>query len=295
MLTSLPRVLALFQVAAMGQTPDDPSCESARIEWRRDSSASPREVCVSPGLVTSLVFDVPMSVVDLQGEVEFEEVIRSPRLLSFIPPRQMQPGERLRLTVGLEGDATQRLSFTLVARRGQATHQVQVFHDPRSTESLRQECEQERERSRRLMQDNGRLRARIQRTRGLSLLLSSRNMRLDGVAVQMQAVTALGESDGELVVYRGTTYRTATSIAVRLWMMNHGSDPWLLAGVSLANERGEEYDGVQWLQSEPLKPQNSGFIVVEVDALASVKPGPLTLKLWDEHSRSITLPQLTFP
>ncbi|MBM7118373.1 DUF2381 family protein [Archangium primigenium] len=295
MLTSSFVLLALLGQSAVDTRSTDAACDNPRIELARDASSAPYEVCVSPGLVTSFVFDVPASVVDLQGEVHFEEVVRGPHLLSLMPPRDMQPGERLRLTLDLEGGVARRLSFILVARQGRATHQVQVFHDSRSAESLRQECEQERARSHQLLKENERLRLELQGMRGLSLLLSSGEVWNSGVPIRTLAVAARSSSEVELSFFRGDTYRTMKSIAARLWLRNHGPEPWVLKGASLVNEHGEELRGLQWRQPKALEPHDTGVVVVEVDARQSDAHGAMTLKLWDEHGRSITLTQMVFP
>ncbi|WP_434388148.1 DUF2381 family protein [Melittangium boletus] len=295
MLASSFVLMALLGQSAVESRSTDASCDNPRLELAHDVSASPHEVCVSPGLVTSFVFDVPAEVVDLQEEVHFTEIVRGPNLLSLMPPRDMQPGERLRLTVELKGDVSRRLSFILVARQGWATHQVEVFQDTRTTESLRREGEQERARSRRLLQENERLRVEMQKMRGLSLLLSSGAVLGNDVPIRFLASTARSNSEGELSFFRGDTYRTMTSIAARLWLRNHGSEPWVLKGASLVNEQGEEFKGMQWLQPTALAAHDTGFVVVEVDAEPSVAYGPLVLKLWDEHGRSITLTPMVFP
>ena len=288
-------LLALIQATDGGQRPADVTCESSRIELGRAPSLSPRDVCVSPGLVTSFLFDVPIAFVDLQGEVHFVEVVRGQRMLSVMPPQDMQPGERLRLTMGLEGGDAQRVTFMLVAHRGQATHQVQVFHDPRPVESLRQECEQERAKNQRLLQENERLRVRIRRTRGLSLLLSTNTTGLNEPLIRSLNLRASSESDGELSFNRVLTYRTVDSIAVKLWLRNQGSTPWSVTGASLVDSRGEELRGLQWFQNKNMAPDDSASVVVEADAAQSDTLGPMTLTLWDEHSRSITFSQVAFP
>src|SRR5690349_8383226 len=96
MATALPLMLTL----SLTQNPTPPGtmgCEEIqRIEQARTTLA-PHEFCVSPGLMTGVFFDAPVSV-ELQEEFRFEAVSRGRTSISVMPPRDMAPGERLRLS-----------------------------------------------------------------------------------------------------------------------------------------------------------------------------------------------------
>jgi uncharacterized protein (TIGR02268 family) len=295
MLSSLILV-AILQQSSLDVGVGSAACEDQSIELAHPPSGSPREVCISPGLATTFVSDVPMASVDLEQEVFFEDVTRGRRMLGLMPPREMQPGERRRLTLTLSGGREpQQVSFTLVVHRGQATRQIEVFRDRRSFDSLRQEIEQARAKNQRLHQENERLLARIRSIRALSLLLSTDAAWPREVPVRQKSLSKSFTSDGSVSALRGNAYRVRNSIAVRLWLHNDSSEPWSVAGVSLVDAHGLERKGLQWSQERSVAPQGVDFVVVEAEAGEVEELTPMSLRFWDAGGRSITIFQVVFP
>lgn len=286
----------LLRQSAPSAGTGEAACEDQAIELASPSPGTSREVCVSPGLVTAFVLDVPLASVDLEQEVLFEEVLRGRRMLGLIPPRDLQPGERRRLTLTLAGGKEpQQASFILVGHRGQATRQVEVFWDGRSFESLRQEIEQGRARNQRLHRENDRLLMRLQRLRALSLLLSTNAAWPQGVPVRQKSLSKSFHSDGSVSMFRGDAYRVRDGIALRIWLHNDSSEPWSVAGVALTNAYGLERKGVQWTQHQGVAPDEVDFVVVEADAGETEALEPMSLRLWDAGGRSITISEVMFP
>ena len=142
----LPVIVPLFLLlaspaAGLGGSPLGAPCEDTeRFELRRATGLT-REICVSPGTMTGMLFDTNV-VVDIQDEGRFVEVTRGRNGVSFVPPADMLPGERLRITATVQdGDTHQSVTFALVAQVGRATHQVNIYHDPRTWQSLRDEVD----------------------------------------------------------------------------------------------------------------------------------------------------------
>ena len=129
--------LVLLQApAALESPPPDIRCEQVKRLELSLVSTGHFEVCVSPGLMTGFRFDAPVTV-DLQEDVRFEEVMSGRSSIGFVPPKDMAPGERIRLTAHIAGGgAPQSVTFALVAHRGRATHQVEVYRDQRTRESF---------------------------------------------------------------------------------------------------------------------------------------------------------------
>src|SRR5687768_16890152 len=161
--------------ASAVESPPEAACQDVqRIELALAPTAMAREICVSPGLTTSLRFDAP-AIVDLQDEVRFEEVVRDRTLLTLIPPPEMAAGERLRLTIRFEGEPpSSGLTLMLVGHSGRATHQVEVSRDERTRESLRQELLQERARTEQLREALARAQALLGQSGGLRSLIASK-------------------------------------------------------------------------------------------------------------------------
>ena len=288
--------LVLLRGEPVLEPPRRTACEDVqRIELALAPTEVAREICVSPGLTTSLRFDAP-AIVDLQDEVRFEEVVRDRRLLTLMPPPDMAAGERLRLTVRFEGDApASGITMMLVGHPGQATHQVAVYRDERTRESLRQELLQERARSAQLREALARTQALLDQSGGLRSLIASRRMGPDGVQAQRLHPKVSGPPEGGLSWVSGNSYRADKSVAAEVFLMNSGPEPWRVAGGSLVDARGVEMKGVKFRQDAPIAPDQINQVIVEVDASTEQARGELTLTLWDEAGRTITLPKVTFP
>ena len=190
-------VLVLLQVPAESRTPSLLGCEDVqRVELSLVPTASV-EVCVSPGLMTGFRFDAPVKV-DLQDDVRFEEVMHGRSGVSFIPPKDLAPGERLRLTALLGGgESPQSITFALVAHRGRATRQVEVYRDKRTRESYQEEIEQERAKNQQLREENQGLRAQLALAGGLRGLFLSGALGDTGIPVQQLTRSWLGSTRTE--------------------------------------------------------------------------------------------------
>ena len=277
-------------------------CEDVRrIELSRSPTNGEREICVSPGLMTGLLFDAPVSV-ELQDEVRFVEVTRGRSGVSFVPPRDLTEGDRLRLTARfMDGASLQEaIALTLVAHSGRATHQVEIYRDRRTRESFQQEVAQERAKHQQLSEENQRLRGELERMRtrfeqavGLRGVIMSGAMGPKGVAARpLTGLDVLAERD--LLVTRGFCYRSDGRAAAAVWVSNSGTEPWTVVGASLS-VNGEPMKGVVW-QGETIAPGETGLVVVEiVGAEDALLRGEATLSLWEAGPRVIHIPQVTFP
>ncbi|MCY1074336.1 DUF2381 family protein [Archangium lansingense] len=278
------------------ELPAQAACDDVqRIELALAPTVVSREICVSPGLMTSLRFDAP-AMVDLQDEVRFEEVVRDRRLLTLMPPPDMVAGERLRLTVRFEGaPSSSGITLMLVGHSGQATHQVEVYRDERTRESLQQELFQERARTAKLREALARAQALLEQSGELRSLIASRKMGPDGIQAQRLQLKVPGPSEGGLSWVSGVSYRGEKGVAAEVFLSNSGSEPWRVAGGSLMDARGVELKGMKFRQDEVITPGQINPVIVEVDAAHEQARGELTLTLWDEAGRTITLPKVTFP
>jgi uncharacterized protein (TIGR02268 family) len=247
--------------------------------------------------MTGFIFDLPASV-ELEDEVRFAQVLRSPKSISLVPPRDMVPGERLRLTVRLgAGESQQLVTFLLVAHPGQAARQVEVYRDRRTRESYDQEIDQEREKNQELRDENQRLRTRLLGSVGLRGLFLGSALDGRGVKVRPLGEDASGgqSSTGNLVMKEGECYRSNKSVAVGIRLRNQGAEPWILTEAQLRTSSGEELEGLKLGPSEAIAPEEEGRVVVELDAAPGEPRGELTLHLWDARGRYIHIPHVSFP
>ncbi|MFY0565715.1 DUF2381 family protein [Archangium lansingense] len=296
-------VIVLLQGTPLLQPPTATACkELQRIELALAPAATAREICVSPGLMTNFVFDTRAEV-DLQDEVRFLEVTRGRSTLSLLPPPDLVLGERLRLTALLgDGTTQQRVTFSLVAYPGQATHQVEVYRDQRPRESLQQELAQELAKNQRLLNELEQTRARLEQLQakleqsgGLRDLIANKLISTLGIQIRGLKEKGLVPSEGVLTYKWGIGYRSDKSIAAEVSLKNSSPEPWTAAGGSLVDAHGKELKGMKLRQDKPIAPGSEGSVIVEVDVLRYEVLGELTLTLRDEGSRSITIPGLTFP
>ncbi len=287
-------VLALLQGSPAPRAPSTACEDLQRIELAPTPVTSDLEVCVSKGLITNFVFDVSAEV-ELQDEVRFVEVTRGRSTFHFIPPRDMLPGERLRLTARLGlGEAQALVTFTLVAHSGQATHQVEVYRDQRSRDSYQHEVAQERAKVQRLREQLEQLRNRLALSGELRELIASKAVSSHGI--QGQVLQGLsGWPGGILLVRTSNSYRADSSVAVELWLMNSSPAPWLLTQASLVDATGNELKGLSLWQEGPLAPAASDKIIVEMRASRDSLRGELTLVLRDEAGRVVRIPGVRFP
>jgi uncharacterized protein (TIGR02268 family) len=244
--------------------------------------------------MTGFRFDAPV-IVDVQDDVRFEGLVRARQLLTLVPPPDMTPGERIRLTVRFEeGSARQSATFVLVGHRGRAARQVEVFHDERTRESYQQEIEQERAKNQQLREENEALQAQLAQCGGLCGLFLSGALRDTGISRRELKDAVAQNTDHALAVRRGVSYSSNNSVAVQVLLFNSGTTPWSAIGASLVSSTGERLE-VRIGQVGPIPPQEARRVFIEADAVDGVVRGEVTLRLWGTDGREISLPQVTFP
>ncbi|MFE8600584.1 DUF2381 family protein [Archangium violaceum] len=296
-------VLVLPQGAFLLQPPTAAACnEMQRIELALTPATAAWEICVSPGLMTNFVFDAPVKV-DLQDEVRFLEVTQGRSTLNLLPPPDLMRGERIRLSVLLGDEVNQqRVTFSLVAHPDRATHQVEVYRDQRSRDSLRQELAQEQATNQNLRDELGQTRDRLEQLRiklaqsgGLRDLIATGAISSFNIQFQELKKEKFAPPE-EVITYEwGNGYRSDNTIAAEVWLVNSSSEPWTATTGALVDAHGRELTGLKIRQDHPIAPNSRGSVIVEADARRSEGRGELTLSLRDESARGITIPGLAFP
>jgi uncharacterized protein (TIGR02268 family) len=258
-------------------------------------AAKAPEVCINPGSLTGFVFDQPASV-DLQEEVRFGKVLRGRDGISFVPPPDLAPGERLRLTIHFERDPPEQgVTFMLVAHPGQATHQVDVFHDGRSRASLWQELEEERAKNQRLDEENQSLHGQLKAPGGLLRVFLSGELGREGITTKDLGADMAWNAEGPLSIVDGTIFRSFYSVAVQVSVKNSGADPWRVEKALLVANQGQPLEGIRFGPSQAILPGATRTIFVEARAAAGAPLDNLTLTLNEDGPRSITMANLPLP
>ena len=296
----LPSLLFLVFHGLPVVQPTTAACQDVqRIELSLARGVT-EEICVSSGLLTGFVFDSPV-VVDLEDEIRFAEVTHGRSSFSFMPPGDGVVGERFRLTARFVDGAS--VTFVLIAHRGRATRQVEVYRDKRTRESYEHEVAQEQAKVQQLQQENESLQRQLEQTRaecgdprGLRRLIASRSMGKAGIHAQEFKQELIGHTESHLSVMRGVTYRSDDRVVVEVWLLNSSSEPWEARSAKFVDAKGEEMGGIQlWQEGGPIPPHESRMVVVEADAPPGAPQGEVTLSLRDAGPRGITIPKVTFP
>ncbi|WNG25833.1 DUF2381 family protein [Cystobacter fuscus] len=300
--TSLPLMLTL----SLTQTPAPPGhmdCEETQRIERTRTALAPHEICVSPGRMTGVVFDVPVSV-ELQEEFRFEEVSRGRTSINVMPPKDMAPGERLRLSARyVDGNHQEdALTLFLVASPDQSTRQVEVFRDTRTRESFERELEQERVERQRSQQELTRLRLELEQLRQkyadprqLHWLIYSHSMTREGVRARTFKKSLIGQESNELRVDRGVSYRSKYRVAIELWLVYSGSVPWNDIGIEVQRSSHGDWPIVySWQQAMP--EVNVAFMmIIEMEAASAWTSVECNLILRDDLGRRLIIRGIEFP
>jgi uncharacterized protein (TIGR02268 family) len=297
-------VLVLLQGSPLPPSAGVDCQEVQRIELSLEPGAS-REICVSPGLLTGFVFDSSV-MVDLQDEPRFAEVTHGRTTISVMPPGDMGPGERLRLTARFtDGASSDSITFMLVAHVGQATRQVEVYRDKRTRESFQHEVAQERVKNQRLQGQLERLqhelellRAECDDPQGLRRPITSGAMNRTGIRAQEFTPGNMIYVAGPLKVTSGVSYHSATRVAVEVRVWNSSPEPWTPVEALLVDAKGKEWKAVRLWQDSTVQqqdPQGEVRVVVEVNAKPDELQGEVTVFLREAGPRGLSIPKVMIP
>jgi uncharacterized protein (TIGR02268 family) len=247
-------------------------------------------------MMTGFLFDTIPKSLELQEEVRFVEVLRGQRGISFVPPKDMMHGERLRLTARFEEAPPQEvITFILVAHRGRATRQVEVYQDRRPQETYQQEAAEERLKNQQLREENQQLRVQLEQAQGLRSLVASNVVGFSGVQTMHLPLDTTAIPAGVAFFDSATSYRAERTVVAEMWLTNFSSATWKTIRASLIAANGEEVPGIQLLQVDAIAPNTRKAIFLEVNANRKQALGEFKLMLWDETSRILTIPRLRFP
>ncbi|WNG27644.1 DUF2381 family protein [Cystobacter fuscus] len=280
------------------QRPSD-DCEDIRRLELSPPVLSPPRICVSPGTLTGVIFDHPV-VVELQEEVRFVEVTRGRVSIAFMPPRDLRPGETLRLTAVLGvGETSANLTFVLVAHPGHGSHQIEVNYNQRSWQSMNDALSQALLANRRLSAENTTLveegtqmRAQLAQSTGLCGAYAGGQLTQKGITsrrIDVPPVPAVA-----LGALKAASYRGDSNIAVEIMLTHQTPEPWSLEKATLVNERGETLNALRHRQVGPLPPGEKLPVFVEFDP-TNFTLGKATLTLTGTGGRTLTLPKVVFP
>jgi uncharacterized protein (TIGR02268 family) len=294
-------LLVLLLLAGSSSVRAQPhSCETTarRVELAA-GAAPPVEVCVSPGLSTTLLFDSAISPegVVLEGRNLFQRVEVGDRLLVLVPSARLEPGKRLRLEVRFaRGEVPTSVTFTLVAHPSQAERQVELVRAGRLAESCQEEL---RRKEAELAQCQQQLaRPFSEAPASLGRLIVGGLLDKDSLKTALLTKEALVQPPGEAVrVLQATLFRSTSRLVLHLRLKSADArTAWAFEGGELLGASGEAGQALWFRQAAALPPGVSGDLWVELEIPTRSAREPQTLKLWDAgKARTITLRNLKLP
>jgi len=296
--------LALLVGATATAQPQALPCETGtrRIELTTEPTGDMAELCIGPGLSTTLIFngaELLPGGVTVDGRERFTMVEVGTTMLRLVPSERVVPGDRFRLTVRFkDGAAPASAAFWLGVYAGKVEPWVEVYRERRTVESYQQEVKEKDVQFHQCQKDNERLLAEKENPGGLTGLLATGLMDDKGIPPK-DLSQSIGKHPGNFVnVYQAYSYRSHRTVAVVLWLMaTLETQPWRAVRAELlASGRRTLRVYPPW-QREPFR---SGVedrrVVIEADATEEELRGSFTLKLWDaEGTRSVIVSGVTFP
>jgi uncharacterized protein (TIGR02268 family) len=311
--TVLPLLLVLLTTPPTPAQllPEEWDTSGARhLELTAENADEKHPVRVSPRQSTNLVFNAPL----LPGGVTVEDerlvklaVNEALGMVMLLPSGAPSPDRPLTVTVRFaDGLVPESVTFHLVVHATRAEHQVQVYRQPRSCESHRQEARQQRERAERCEAalEQERPSPEGPRPGGLSELFDA------GLVGKSKAIVGrtlkrgvdFTQRPGEkLNVKEAYSYHAERpgQVAVELHVENPGKLPWTAEGVEgaeLVSTEGVRLRLLRVWQPKPIEPGAQRQIVVVAEATVKQVQGTFLLQLGEAGgARAITVRGVIFP
>ncbi|MGZ3458594.1 MAG: DUF2381 family protein, partial [Archangium sp.] len=182
-------MLLLVGTSAVAQTCPPPGGSEGRcIELTADGAPEVPEVEISPGQITTFLFDsdVRADGVTLENRERFEVADLGKRTLTLVPSEKMRGEKPGMVTVCFaDGAAPSCATFRLAVHPAMGERQVEIFRHPRPVDSVQAELKKTREENERLRTELERLRTERDRPEGLIGLFASGMVGEAGISSQV--------------------------------------------------------------------------------------------------------------
>ena len=162
-----------------------------------------------------------------------------------------------------DGAAPASASFWLVGHAAKGTRRVYVFRQPRPPDVLKKERDEAQAEACQCQEDKARLLAEREEPGGLmgAAWLEGAGVvafKRIGPYLREQPANALGLDAAWIYSYTPTGETHPASVAVRLRLLNPGTEPWTLAGAALVDSTGEQVELARWQQA-PIPAKGAEF------------------------------------
>lgn len=289
-------LLATVAEAAAPGVPEAPA-GVRRIDLREKQGPIP-EIHIGPGLATTLLFDStirPEEVV-LEGRERFQRLGLSEDHLLLVPSSTFRQGEHLLLEVRFRDGATpERVAFLLVVDAARVERQVELYRQPRTAESYRQEVEELKSGMERLRQELVKLQP-VNAPAGNRGSLFTIIEQLPEIQASMLSY-AREDISAPVSVQKLQSLRVRGSwMVLRLKLSSIKNGEWTAAGAAIQNSQGQAMKVLHPWQKGPVAPSSFQDVVIAMEGAEELPAGRYTLKLWDESgTRTVTLEGLDVP
>lgn len=283
-------LLATVAEAAAPGVPEAPA-GVRRIDLREKQEPIP-EIHIGPGLATTVLFDSPIrpDEVVLEGRERFQRLGLSEDHLLLVPSSTFRQGEQLRLEVRFrDGAAPERVAVLLVVDATQVERQVELYRQPRTAESYRQEVEE-------LKSGMARLRQELVKLQPVKAQAGDRGSLFSTIVQLADVQTSVlhyAKEDNSAPVSVQKVERLSLQghwVVLRLRVESKGPGEWAAAGATLQNSQGQAVKAQAPWQKGPVSEALFQFVTIAMEGTEELPAGRYTLKLWDESgTRTVTL------
>ena len=287
----------LAGIAGAAEPPHASACSAApRIDLMAEPAEQVPGVCVNPGAPTTFLFAAPLPpgavVLSDNRSVDFAQ---GGAFVTVYPKRSFLPGERVKLTVRFgDGAAPEEAAFWLVGHAEQGARSVEVFRSARSADALKREAAEARAEASQCQEEKARLLA--ERTEPGGLMGAAWLERTEEIHSKDILKSLVQHPDNALTVKAARSYSHLGSVAVRLRLLNLGTEPWTAERTVLENSTGEKMDLSTWQTTDAIPPGALGFVAVGAERGMGQLVCPCTLRLWEtQGTRIISIENVMFP
>jgi uncharacterized protein (TIGR02268 family) len=296
--SAIPLALLLLVTASVARAQPSPCQNPVRRIELATSPGPPPELCVSPGLSSTLLFDQELATeaVELDGRERFRRVEATGSLLVLIPSERLAPGERLRLKVRFkEASPAASAAFMLVVYRDQAERQVEITHPP-APGTCQAELQRKEEELQRCLDQRSSPPPQALASLAALMMEGAIDPRL-ATSRDVTSPSVIPAPAEGLAVTQVILHRSLSRFVVEVHVKNTSPEkPWMVAGATLLGPSGKVLEPFHVLQRQPLEPGEFGEVWVEVPVPSSGAIGPFTLEVWDsERTSTFTLKGLRMP
>jgi uncharacterized protein (TIGR02268 family) len=245
-----------------------------------------------------LLFDTPLTRVEVRDEARFGRVRLQEDTLTLVPSLQLAEGTQVPMVAHFgDGAAPASADFLLVVHAAVAERQVRVNRRPRLADSFYVELGEKDARIQQLTAEVERLRGERRQPGGLAGALIAGHMGAGGVPALDMSEQVKERPRNALDVRSIDTLRGLDSVAVRVVLeASGGVAPWQVEGAVLVGGDGAALPVLTAWQEAPIEPGGRKPVIVEAVATPATPVGPYTLTLWAAGGvRSVVLGNLFFP